>query len=166
MYRDEETLWLRTIAQNPSSWMSHNNLAAVWVEQKRFDEGIDQYRKVIELLPNDPLGYMNLGAALARKGDTDAAIAEYEQARAIQPNDARLERNFGQALLSKGQIDDAIAHFQRAVELREGRANVKGQNEELQVELGNAFPAERRHRSGDFALSASATNPAGLRDGA
>ncbi|MDQ2918529.1 MAG: tetratricopeptide repeat protein [Verrucomicrobiota bacterium] len=139
MYRNEETLWVRTIAQNPGSWMARNNLAGYWLGQKRFDEAIDQYREIIALRTNDSLGHMNLGAALARKGDAAAAIEEYEKARALEPDDPRLERNFGQAVLTLGRIDEAIAHFERAVELRKGRKDPNGQNPELQFELGNAF---------------------------
>lgn len=139
MYRNEETLWLRTIAQNPGSWMARNNLAAYWLGQKRFDEAIEQYRKIIELRPNAPLGHMNLGAALARKGESEAAIAAYERARALQPDDPRIERNLAQALLGLGRVDEAIQHLERALELRQGRRDVKGQNAELQFELGNAY---------------------------
>lgn len=139
MYRNEETLWLRTIAQNPSSWMSRNQLAAYWVGEKRFEEAIEQYRKIIELRPNDPLGYMNLGAALARKGDADAAIPQYERALTLQPDDPRIERNLAQALVRLGRLNEAIVHFERAVELRQGRKDVKGQNAELELELGNAL---------------------------
>jgi tetratricopeptide (TPR) repeat protein len=138
MYQNEETLWLRTIAQNPSSWMARNNLAGYWTNQKRFDEAIAQYRELIELRPNEALGYMNLGAALARKGDTEAAIAEYERALAIAPQDARIERNLGQALFDQGRIDDAIAHFERALELR-NRKDPRGEKPDLLVELGNAY---------------------------
>ncbi len=139
MYRNEETLWLRTIAQNPSSWMSRNSLAVYWLGEKRFDDAIDQYRKIIELRPSDSLGYMNLGAAFARKGDAAAAIPEYERAMQLAPDDPRIERNLAQSLLTQGRVDDAITHFARAIELRKDRKDVKGQNPELQLELGNAF---------------------------
>ncbi len=139
IYRNEETLWLRTIAQNPDSWMARNNLAGFLVGEKRYDEAIEEYHKIIELRSNDSLGHVNLGAALARRGDAAAALEEYEKARALQPDDPRLERNFGQALVTLGRVDEAIAHFERAVELRKGRRDPNGQNPELQLELGNAF---------------------------
>ena len=138
MYQNEETLWLRTIAQNPTSWMARNNLAGYWLNQKRFDDAIAQYRQLIELRPNEALGHMNLGAALARKGETDAAIAEYERALAIAPEDARIERNLGQALLDERRIDDAIAHFERALELR-NRKDPRGEKPDLLLDLGNAY---------------------------
>lgn len=138
MYRDEETLWLRTIAQNPASWLARNSLAVYWLGQERFDEAIKQCRKIIELRPNEPLGFMNLGAALARKGDAPAAIEQYERALALRPDDPRIQRNLGQALLSERRVDEAIAHFERALELR-SRRDPKGESPEIQVELGNAF---------------------------
>ena len=139
IYRNEETLWAQTIAQNPGSWMARNNLAGYFLSETRYDEAIKQYQRLIELRPEDWLGYMNLGAALARKGDAGAALDEYEKARALEPNDPRLERNFGQALIALGRLDEAIVHFERAVELRKGRKDPNGQNPELQLELGNAF---------------------------
>ena len=138
MYRNEETLWLRTIAQNPASWMARNNLAAFWLGEKRYDEAIEQYRKIIELRPNEFLGYINLGAALAGKGDPAAAIEQYERALQLRADDPRLQRNLGQALLATGKIDEAIARFERALELR-SRNDPRDETPELQLELGNAL---------------------------
>ena len=139
MYRNEESLWLRTIAQNPGSWLARNSLAVYWLGQKRFDEAIEQTREIIELRPDDPLGHMNLGAALARKGDTAGAIVAYERARALRPNDPRIQRNLGQALLTERRVDDAITHLERALELRSGGRDPRGERPDLELELGNAY---------------------------
>lgn len=138
MYQNEEALWKRTIVQNPGSWMSRNQLGAYLVSNQRFAEAIEQYRKIVELRPNDSLGYMNLGAALAREGNTDAAIVEYERALALSPDDARIERNLGQALFAEGRVADAVTHFQRALTLRSTR-DPHGETADLNLELGNAY---------------------------
>lgn len=139
IYRNEETLWLRTIAQNPASWMARNQLAAYWIGEGRYDDAIAEYRKVVDLRPNESLGYANLGAALADKGENDAAVAAYEQALRLAPDDPRVERNFAQSLLRLGRIDEALIHLQRAVELRLARNSGRAQVAEIEVEVGNVY---------------------------
>ncbi|HEV3410107.1 MAG TPA: tetratricopeptide repeat protein [Chthoniobacterales bacterium] len=139
MYQNEETLWLRTIAQNPESWMARNNLAGYWVTQKRFDEAIEQYRTLIEQRPDDPLGYQNLGVALARKGDPAAAVEHYQRALALQPHTPRTEHNLAQALVALGRNDEAIRHFERALALRKSRRGLEAQTAELHVELATVL---------------------------
>ena len=47
---------------------AHNNLGAAFVSQKRFDEAIDEYQKVLAIKPEDVTACNNLGEALYAQG--------------------------------------------------------------------------------------------------
>ena len=144
MYSDEETLWRTTIARNPSSWMARNNLGALLLQERRFDEALGQYREILDMLPNDPFAHDNLATALLRKGEVGEAIAQYRKAFELRPNDPRLRFNLGSALLRQGEVDEAISHFEKALELRADATDKAKRNADVHYNLGNAFFRKRQ----------------------
>ncbi len=126
MYRDLETLWRTTIERNPSSYIAHNNLSAVVLEQGRADEALALADTALRLQPQGPdlaLALVNRGNALLRLGQVDPAIAELRKALEIQPDYAHAHNNLGSALLEVGQNDEAAAAFRQALVFQPGHAN-------------------------------------------
>ena len=76
-YRDVDTLYRATLALNPDSWMSHNNLGvALSKSPGHFAEAIAEYRAALRINPNDAQAHNNLGSALAQlAGRLPEAIA-------------------------------------------------------------------------------------------
>ena len=135
-YKDVETLWRATIARNPNCWMAYSNLGSYFAALGYADEAIADFRKALEIWPDQSKDHNNLGKALAQKGRTDEAMEEFQTALRISPNDPDTENNIGAAYLQKGQIDDGIAHLRRAVEKGPFRADAH-------MNLGNAYLQKR-----------------------
>src|SRR5215475_4824681 len=53
--------------------------------QKSWDQAIANYRKALELEPNDALTHYDLALALKYKGDTAHAIEEFQTALRLKP---------------------------------------------------------------------------------
>jgi Flp pilus assembly protein TadD len=135
MYSDLETLWQTTLARNPQSYIAHNSLSLIRLQQGRVDDAIAHARKALELQSNAPdhaLALINLGNATLQKGQIDDAIEDFTKALAIQPDFADPHNNLGSALLQKGRVDEAMAHFDKALTLQPHHANAH-------YNLGNAF---------------------------
>jgi tetratricopeptide (TPR) repeat protein len=136
IYRDEETLWRATIAENPTCSLAHTNLGALLVETGRANEAIAHYQQAIAGRVAKPeLGYYNLARALVKIGKLDDAIAEYRRALQLNSRSAEAHYQLGRALQTKGEIDGAVYEYREALKLRPDEPGVDN-------ELGNALVAE------------------------
>jgi Flp pilus assembly protein TadD len=117
-YANAETLWRATLARNPGSWMAHNELGAIELEQGKLDEAASQFTMTLALHPGDEKAHNNLGAVWSRKGEAGEAIGEYQKALELNPNYADAHNNLGHDLLQRGQVGEAIAQFRLALSLQ------------------------------------------------
>jgi len=131
-YANAETLWRATLARNPGSWMAHNELGAIELEQGKLDEAAGQFKTTLALHPGDEKAHNNLGAVWSRKGEAVEAIGEYQKALDLNPNYADAHNNLGHDLLQRGQAGEAIAQFRLALSLQPHFANAH-------FNLGNAL---------------------------
>jgi protein O-mannosyl-transferase len=115
-YRDIETLWRTTIARNPDCWMAYSNLGSFLSAHGDANEAIADFRKALEIWPNQSKDHNNLGKALVQKGRIAEAMDHFQTALRISPDDPDTESNIGAASLQLGDADEAISHLRRAVE--------------------------------------------------
>jgi len=115
-YRDIETLWRTTIVRNPDCWMAYSNLGSFLSARGNVDEAIRDFRKALELWPNQSKDHNNLGKALVQKGRIAEAMDHFQTALRVSPEDPDTESNIGAASLQQGDADEAISHLRRAVE--------------------------------------------------
>ena len=115
-YRDIETLWRTTIARNPDCWMAYSNLGSFLSAHGDANEAIADFRKALEIWPNQSKDHNNLGKALVQKGRIAEAMDHFQTALRVSPDDPDTESNIGAASLQQGDADEAISHLRRAVE--------------------------------------------------
>jgi tetratricopeptide (TPR) repeat protein len=117
IYRDQETLYTATLAENPDCWLAHDNLGVVLEHTGRPAEAVLHYREALRLKPDYPEAYNNLGNALARMRRWDDAEAQYAQALRVRPGFAVAELDWGNALGDSGQYAEATVHYENAIRL-------------------------------------------------
>src|SRR6266513_777732 len=122
-YHDAETLWRKTIAQNPGCWMAYNNLGALEFQKDKIDDAMDNYERSLRLHSDYPEARYNLGSALLQKGKIDDAIKQCEKALELQPNDSDAHVVLGNAFMAKQDIDRAIGQYEQALKLRPEDSN-------------------------------------------
>jgi tetratricopeptide (TPR) repeat protein len=135
LYRDSETLYRATLARNPDSWLTHNNLAGVLAQSpSRRPAAIEEYQAALQLKPDYAIAHDSLGGLLMQvPGRLNDAIAEFRVAIQIQPDFMLAHNNLGMALAqTPGGLDDAIAEFQAAIHIRPDYAKAH-------MNLGNAL---------------------------
>jgi len=124
-YRDVETLYRTTLAQNPDCWLAHSNLGLILAKHpEQLPEALRQFEAAVRLKPDDPELHTHLGSALAHFPDRQAeAMAEYRTALRLSPDYPYAHLNLGIALLpDPGRLPEALAHFETAARLMPGDA--------------------------------------------
>jgi len=141
------------------------NTAADLSEKHRYTEAVPEWRKAIELNPDDPRAHNNLGLALVETNKPEEALVEYQKSLQLNDQSSSAHNNFGSLLAQQGKIDEALAQFERAVELNpaNGRAHCnlgaalseKGRTEEALDHLRKGVELEPKFADGQNNLGAA-----------
>ena len=103
----------------PESAGLHNVLGISLAQNNRLDEAIPEFRRAVELDPNDAAAHWHLGAALAEGGGSPAeSLAELRRAAELDPGNGDLESDLGMTLAAAGSLEEGIAHLERALALQ------------------------------------------------
>ena len=81
------------------------------------DGAIADYRKGLELKPDEFDAYVDRGIAKSAKGDLDGAIGDYTKAIEIKPDAADVYCDRGNAKSDKGDKDGALTDLSKAIDL-------------------------------------------------
>jgi Flp pilus assembly protein TadD len=119
-FREAEPLLEAALRINPTA-EGHNNLGFVCYSDARFEEAAKQWRRAIELDPENPPTYVNLGDAyrhLGLKGDADLAyqraVKLCEGQLKINPNDLETGMLLSLSLAGMGRCDQARIAISRS----------------------------------------------------
>lgn len=113
---------------------THVSRGAALVALRRYDEAMEEYRRVIAMVPDEADAYYGIGNIHFRQGNLQAAIIEYEKALAVKPDYVNALNNLGAIFIELERWDDAISILQRSIELHpdfvESYYNIAGAYEE------------------------------------
>ncbi|HVI78022.1 MAG TPA: tetratricopeptide repeat protein, partial [Candidatus Acidoferrum sp.] len=93
---------------------AYRNRATELSRTKSWDEAIANFRKAIELEPDDSTTHYNLGLALKYKGDTPEALKELQMAIKLRPKWAEAHQALGSLLYDSGNETEAISELRLA----------------------------------------------------
>ena len=107
-----ETLWRRTVADNPKAWIAHFNLADILRNEGRMDEAADQYRQQLQIMPDSVEAMGNLAGILALQHHTDEAAREYQALLSVEPRNAQALSNLATIMVMEGHVDAAVKIYE------------------------------------------------------
>jgi tetratricopeptide (TPR) repeat protein len=120
-YVDAEKMFRKAIGLNWSNPAPHNELGRTMERQRRYDEAIAQYRRIIAMDPKSAVAYNNMGYAMFARAKPDQkhadAIEQYHHAIAVNPHYMMARNNLAVALSSQGDVDDAVAEYHQAIQV-------------------------------------------------
>ena len=140
-----EAKYLRAIELKPSFSEARNNLGVNYLEMKRWDDAIAQFKTV-----QDDLFYqgqestaINLGLAYLGKGDNEQALALLRNAVGKNPSDPRTRLDLGRVYFALGKTELAIGEYKKALALNGSYASAHYNLALAQVKLKDGAAAKR-----------------------
>ncbi len=109
----------------PQLYMQQGN---IFLNQKNYQAALDNYKKVVEINPNDANAHLRIGQAASRLGDIDYAIssltkaAELGQAKAANKEIASIHLNKANAALKGKDYATALASAKESLAIQTSAA--------------------------------------------
>ena len=115
---ESEKEFRRAIEINPNYATAHHWFGnSLLVTEGRFDEGIKEGERAVELDPLSLIINADLGSTLMVGRRYDEAIAQFRRTLTLDGNFAYAHWNLGEALYLKGDVQAAIAEYEKAAAL-------------------------------------------------
>jgi tetratricopeptide (TPR) repeat protein len=116
-WRDDETLWTRSLEICPDGTAANNNLGFCLAARGKHAEAILHFVRALEVDPEIGRAQVNLGWSLLEVGRTDEAVEPLERGVELLPRMARAHAGLALARARQNRMAEAVAGFRRAVEL-------------------------------------------------
>lgn len=114
-WKDELTLWSKTVQTAPESARARNNLGSAYLRRGQLTLAAEQFAAAIAIQPDLAVAHGNLGKLLMDRGDLTRAETELETALAAQPRDAIPRLWLGTVYLRERKTAEAEAQFRQAL---------------------------------------------------
>ena len=116
-FENEHVLWKRTLEQNPTAWLAHNNLGTWESKNGNVPAGKAHFMATLELNPDYELAQYNLGAILFREGELTQARHWLNKAVERDPQLLGAHEVLSFIELKEGRKEAARKFISQAVEL-------------------------------------------------
>lgn len=116
-FRDDDTLWARTLRDEPRSARAHTWLGLSMQNQDRFAEAVEYFGKARILNPHDLTPLINSAILYGRLGELATAERMLREAVAIRPSFAPAHWNLAVALQLQGRMVEALAVLSETLRL-------------------------------------------------
>src|SRR6185369_6841129 len=110
---------LKAILLKPNFSAARNDLGVAYLELKRWDNAIQQFKIVKDDLfyENNENATINLGLAYLGKGDYPKALEELRAAAAGNPRNPVIHLSLGRVWFAMDKTDQAIVEYRKALEI-------------------------------------------------
>jgi tetratricopeptide (TPR) repeat protein len=152
VWRDDMTLYTRTLQTNPDAAVIRSNLGSLYFDAEQFDRALQEWQLALAQKPDNVVTMNALGILYTRVGRFADADAMFKQAMASKPLWGDSHFSHGLLLQKTGDLPGALSEFKTAVTLSPlsgpahrwyGEALVKdGQFEEAILQLKEAVELE------------------------
>ena len=117
-HKQADQLFTEAIKLNPDNALAWHNRAWAYIEQKRWQQAINDFNKASALNPNWDLPYFGRGWVYNQRKEYAKAVGEYDKAIELNPKYPNSWNNRGAAKSWLKQMREAIADYDKAIELK------------------------------------------------
>jgi tetratricopeptide (TPR) repeat protein len=119
------------LSAEPNNMDAHLWFGNVQMMKGNFDAAIEQFRRVTEIDPDNPLALNNMAFLLNYRKQSEEALKYAQKAMELSPNDPDIADTLGWILYEKGLYPSALQYFERA--------NSQGDNAAWKYHLAMAY---------------------------
>ena len=102
------------LKMEPKDFAIRSTLASIYLEQKKYDNAIDEYTRITTDHPADAAALNNLAWLYQQKGDLVKARGLAERATAASPRVPQIDDTLGWILLAQGDAQKALTYLSSA----------------------------------------------------
>jgi tetratricopeptide (TPR) repeat protein len=117
-WRNSVSLFEHAVAVTRDNAIAHDNLGLALTGEKRYDEGIAQYREAWRLNPTSTTAHGYIGTALAEQGRHAEALGYLREAARLNPKDAKHRIDLADTLTALDRLDEAVVQYREAIRLK------------------------------------------------
>jgi len=114
-WKDELTLWSKTVRTAPEAAMARNNLGAAYLRRGQLSQAEEHLAAAVAIRSDLAVAHSNLGKLFLDRGDLARAEEELGRALAMQSRDTISRLWLGAVYLKQGKATEAEAQFQQAL---------------------------------------------------
>ncbi|WP_040393198.1 tetratricopeptide repeat protein [Cellvibrio sp. BR] len=111
-----EKIHVEIIKENPKDWIAYDGYGYFLFRNGRYDEAINIYKKIIQIVPENLSVLNNIAAMYLFKGEFSIAIRYLEAAALIEP-DSAIFANMGSVHYLSGNFHKALQMYEEALRL-------------------------------------------------
>jgi len=114
-----EAKFLKAILLKPGFSVARNDLGVAYLDLKRWDSAIQQFKIVKDDLfyDNNTNASINLGLAYLGKGDYPKALGELQAVATLNPRNPIVRLSLGRVWFAMDKSEQAIAEYTKAIEI-------------------------------------------------
>ena len=95
-------------------------------KKNQTEAALAEWKKAVELNPEEAKAHFNLALALDNQGLLDEAIIHYQKATDLEPDNTAAFTNLAVALARTGKLDEAVESFAKCAAIEPGSARTQG----------------------------------------
>ncbi len=160
VWRSQEAFWYDILQHSPLKARAHNNYGTALVEQERFEEALQSFKKETKLDTFYTDTWNNLAVTYEKMGKVDRAIETMKEALKVHPDSPEFYNNLGSFMLAKKEYAKVEPYCKKALELRPNYGKAYYNLAQAQLELGKI--KEAWELFGNAIFKADFTVPAGF----
>jgi tetratricopeptide (TPR) repeat protein len=113
----KEKIYLDSLKDEPDNARLHAELGDLYFENKRFQQAIEEYRRAVNIDPNDADSYNDLGLALHYTGKSGEAVETLKKGAQMNDSYQRIWLSYGFILASTGNNVEAASALEKAISI-------------------------------------------------